>query len=50
MRIDLETPLLSAEELKKLPMQEISVQVQLDGKPVGEVKLNVQLKASALPQ
>ena len=50
MRVDLETPLLSAEELKKLPMQEISVQVQLDGKPAGEVKLNVQLKATALPQ
>ena len=49
MRVDLETPLLTP-ELKKLPSQEIAVQVQLDGKPAGEVKLNVQLQASALPQ
>lgn len=50
MRVDLEAPLLSADELKKLPTQEILVQVQLDGRPAGEVKLRVQLKASALPQ
>jgi LmbE family N-acetylglucosaminyl deacetylase len=50
MRVDLETPSLSADELKKLPVQEIAVQVQLDGKLAGEVKLNVQVKTSALPQ
>jgi LmbE family N-acetylglucosaminyl deacetylase len=50
MRVDVEIPSLSADELKKLPVQEISVQVHLDGKPAGEVKLNVQVKASALPQ
>jgi hypothetical protein len=50
MRVDLEAPLLSADELKKLSTQEIVVQVQLDGKPAGDMKLNVQLKTSALPQ
>jgi LmbE family N-acetylglucosaminyl deacetylase len=50
MRVDLEIPSLSADELKKLPVQEISVGVQLDGKPAGEVNLHVQVKPSALPQ
>ena len=45
-----ETPVLAAEELKKAEPQEVRVIAEAGGKPAGEVRLRVLLKASALPQ
>ena len=48
--LQIETPVLSAEQLKTAEPQEITVQAEADGKPAGEVKLRVLLRASGLPQ
>jgi LmbE family N-acetylglucosaminyl deacetylase len=50
LRVEMDTPSLSAEELKKSQPQEIVVQVEKNGAIIGEVKLRVQLEAGALPQ
>jgi LmbE family N-acetylglucosaminyl deacetylase len=50
MRVEVETPLLSPEELKNAKPQEIIVRAEKNGAPIGEVKLRVQLQAGALPQ
>jgi LmbE family N-acetylglucosaminyl deacetylase len=49
-RIEVDTPLLSSEELKKSLPGEITVRAEKHGAAIGEVKLRVQLEASALPQ
>ena len=46
----IDTPTLSAEQLKKAGVQELTIHAEAEGKPVGEVKLRVLLKLSALPQ
>ena len=48
--LEVETPALSAGELKKTPKQEIVVRAEEDGNSLGEVKLLVVLKDGALPQ
>jgi len=48
--VHIETPTLSAEELKKAVSQELHISAEAGGKPAGEVRLRVLLKASALPQ
>jgi len=48
--IQVETPALSAEELKKAVPQEVHVTAEVDGKAAGEVILRVALKAGGLPQ
>jgi hypothetical protein len=48
--VHIETPNLSAEELKKQAAQEVRVSAEVDQKPIGEVRLKVVLRASALPQ
>jgi len=48
--VHIETPNLSAEELKKQAAQEVRVSAEVDRKPIGEVRLKVVLRASALPQ
>jgi hypothetical protein len=48
--VEVETPLMSPEELKTAKPQEITVRAEKDGASIGEVKLRVQLQASALPQ
>jgi len=49
-RVQIDTPALSAEELKKTESQLITVRAESNGKPLGEVKLRVLLRHSALPQ
>ncbi|MGB7848897.1 MAG: PIG-L family deacetylase [Candidatus Acidiferrum sp.] len=48
--IHMETPTLSGEELKKAVAQEVMIRGEADGKPMGEVRLRVLLRGSALPQ
>jgi LmbE family N-acetylglucosaminyl deacetylase len=50
LQVEVETPLMSPEELKTAKPQEITVRGEKDGASIGEVKLRVQLQASALPQ
>jgi LmbE family N-acetylglucosaminyl deacetylase len=49
-RVEVETPSLAAEELKKIPAREIVVKGEANGKSIGEVHLRVSLRANALPQ
>jgi LmbE family N-acetylglucosaminyl deacetylase len=48
--VHIETPTLSGEELKKAVPQEVLIRAEAEGKPAGEVRLRVLLRASALPQ
>jgi LmbE family N-acetylglucosaminyl deacetylase len=48
--VEIATPELSKEELKKAEMQEVIVRGIVAGKSVGEVRLKVLVKANALPQ
>ena len=50
LRVEIETPALSAEELRKTVPQEVTVHAEADGKSIGNVKLRVLLRANALPQ
>jgi hypothetical protein len=50
LRVDIDTPALSPEELKKEKPQEVIVEVEAGGKKIGEVKLKVVLRGSGLPQ
>jgi hypothetical protein len=50
MQVEVETPLMSPEELKAAKPQEIIVHAEKNGASIGEVKLRVQLQGSALPQ
>ncbi len=50
LRVEIETPALSAEELKKTVPQEVTIQGVADGHSIGEVKLRVLLRSHALPQ
>jgi len=48
--VHIDTPKLSAAELKNAAPQDVRVSAQAEGKSVGEVILHVVLKSSALPQ
>jgi LmbE family N-acetylglucosaminyl deacetylase len=50
LQVEVETPLISPEELKTAKPQEITVRAEKNGASVGEVKLRVQLQGGALPQ
>jgi LmbE family N-acetylglucosaminyl deacetylase len=50
LRVEVDTPALSNEELKKEEAQIITVHAESSGKSLGEVKLRVLLRHSALPQ
>lgn len=50
LRVEFETPVLAEAELKNLPPQEVLVKVQADGKAIGEARIKVTLRGSALPQ
>jgi len=50
VRVEIETPALTEAELKRATPQPVMIRVQADGKSAGEVKVDVLLKASALPQ
>jgi LmbE family N-acetylglucosaminyl deacetylase len=50
IRVELDTPLLPEGDLKKAESQLVTVHVESEGKPLGEVKLRVLLRANALPQ
>jgi LmbE family N-acetylglucosaminyl deacetylase len=46
----IETPALTAEQLKRAVPQEVTVRAEVEEKSAGEVKLRILLRASALPQ
>jgi LmbE family N-acetylglucosaminyl deacetylase len=46
----IQTPALSADELKKAAPQEVQLNAEADGKPAGDVHLRVVLRAGGLPQ
>jgi LmbE family N-acetylglucosaminyl deacetylase len=50
LRVQIDTPTLSAEELKKAQPQVITVRAESNGKSLGEVKLRVLLRQGGLPQ
>jgi hypothetical protein len=50
LRVEVETPELSKEELQKEEARAVVVRISTEGKTMGEVGLRVLLKASALPQ
>lgn len=50
LRVEMDTPTLTEAELKKAIPQTVTVKIQENGKSLGEIKINVLLKASALPQ
>jgi len=50
MRVELDTPHLSVQEVKKAEPQLITVRAEAGGKSIGDVHLRVLLRQSALPQ
>ena len=48
LRVEVQTPELSADDVKKSKPQEIVVSAEMNGKSIGEVRLRVLLKSSAL--
>ena len=50
LRVEIETPKLTASELKTTGVQAIVVHALADGAPAGDIKLRVQLRAHGLPQ
>jgi len=50
LRLEIETPALSADDLKKAKPEEVKVNAEADGHSIGEVKLRVLLRSHALPQ
>jgi LmbE family N-acetylglucosaminyl deacetylase len=50
VRVDIDTPMLPAEQLKDSKPQNVTVEVEADGKKIGEVRLKVRLGATGLPQ
>jgi LmbE family N-acetylglucosaminyl deacetylase len=50
MRVEVETPPLTASELKANGPQEIIVHALVDGATAGDIKLRVQLRSHSLPQ
>jgi LmbE family N-acetylglucosaminyl deacetylase len=50
LRVQIETPALSAEEFKRVQPQVITVRAEWNGKSLGEVKLRVMLRQGGLPQ
>jgi LmbE family N-acetylglucosaminyl deacetylase len=50
LRVEVETPKLTASELKASGAQEIVVHALADGAPAGDIKLRVQLRSHGLPQ
>jgi LmbE family N-acetylglucosaminyl deacetylase len=50
LRVEVETPKLTASELKANGAQEIVVHALADGAPAGDIKLRVQLRSHGLPQ
>jgi len=50
LRVEIETPILTASELKASGAQEIVVHALADGVPAGDFKMRVQLRSHGLPQ
>ena len=50
LQVEVETPLMSPEELKAAKPQVITVLAEKNGASIGEVKLRVQLQGNALPE
>jgi LmbE family N-acetylglucosaminyl deacetylase len=48
--VQIETPTLSAEQLKKAEPKEVTVRAEAEGKAVGEVRMHVLLRASGIPE
>jgi LmbE family N-acetylglucosaminyl deacetylase len=50
LQVQVETPKLSSEDLKKLAPQDVRVNVEAEGKTIGSVTVRVELKGNALPE
>ena len=50
LRVEIETPTLTASELKANTPQEIIVHAQVDGVAAGDIKLRVKLRSHGLPE
>jgi len=48
--LTIETPALSAEQLKNAKPQELTVHAETEGKPASEIKMRVLLRTGALPE
>ena len=48
--VQIETPTLTAEQLKKAVPQEVTVRAESESKPLGEVTMHVLLRANAIPE
>jgi LmbE family N-acetylglucosaminyl deacetylase len=49
-RVDIDTPTLTSDDLKNSKLHDVMVEVQADGKTIGELTLRVKLGATGLPQ
>jgi len=50
LSVEIATPELGKEELRHSDAQEVLVRAIVEGKPIGEVRMKVELKANALAQ
>jgi len=50
LRVDIAVPALAADEAKAKGTQNVTVRAELEGKPIGDVKLKVQLVSGGVPQ
>jgi len=50
LRVDIAVPALAADEAKAKGTQYVTVLAELEGKPIGDVKLKVQLVSGGVPQ
>jgi LmbE family N-acetylglucosaminyl deacetylase len=50
LRLDIDTPELSADQLKNTKPQDVTIEATANGKSLGEVKLRVKLGKGGLPQ
>jgi len=50
VRIDIAIPALTREAVNSSKPQEITVRAEMDGKPIGEIKMKVALQNGGVPQ
>lgn len=50
LRVDIDTPTLSADQLKERKLDDVTVEVEAEGKQIGEVRLKVRLGSGGLLQ
>jgi hypothetical protein len=50
LRVDIDTPILSSDQLKGAKLQDVVVEVEAGGAKIGEILLRVKLGTSGLPE